>query len=244
MTTIIITRHMSDTTSRMCYRRCVALVRLMFPEHPVIVIDDHSKVRDDDYVLPENVTVVDSVYPAGRAELIPYLYMLEHEEIERALVIHDTVFIHNRFDLSTESVAFLWHFAHKASDNVKDIEYLATKLRDTDAIVARYHQQSWVGCFGVMSIITRESVLRLENRFGFSNLVDHIDSRQRRESLERLFAIMCTLEFRDVCTVFEDILTHIHVHNEYVLKWVFDYDSYIRTSRALPAYKVRLGRSA
>ena len=72
------------------------LIRSFYPFSKIIIIDDNSNydfVKAD--VEYKNVEFIQSEYP-GKGELLPYIYYARHKWFERAVIIHDSVFIHKR----------------------------------------------------------------------------------------------------------------------------------------------------
>ena len=63
----------------------------------------------------------------------------------------------------------------------------------------------WKGCFGVMTVVKHDFLLVLEDQYNFTNLINHITCRYDRMSLERVFAVLFTLENTDKPSMFGNI---------------------------------------
>jgi hypothetical protein len=60
-------------------------------------------------------------------------------------------------------------------------------LRYFNAIYDR--KPEWVGCFGLMSIITHDFLVKMQQMTSFVSLAAHIDDKRRRCAVESIFAI-------------------------------------------------------
>ena len=122
-----------------------------------------------------------------------YYYYLKNKLFDIAVIIHDSVFIQQHIDFGTEN-RFIWNFEHNW-DHCQDHFRLINLLKNNGEILQLYNNNSlWKGCFGVMSVVKHDCLIALENKFNFTNLVNHITCRYDRMSLERIFAVLFTLE--------------------------------------------------
>ena len=92
----IITRHVNSEKTNMYWNRCVRCIRTFYPLKKIVIIDDNS---DQSFVKDEfnyrNVIHIQSEFP-GRGELLPYYYFHKNKFFENAVIIHDSVFFHER----------------------------------------------------------------------------------------------------------------------------------------------------
>jgi hypothetical protein len=109
----ILTRHVNSETSNRYWNHSVKLLRRLYPERKIVIIDDNSNQNlvkaDYNY---NNIEIIQSEFP-GRGELLPYYYYIKHKFFENAIILHDSVFIHRRINfnvLNGMKVLPLWHF--------------------------------------------------------------------------------------------------------------------------------------
>ena len=191
----IILRHVNSEQTNKYWITCYDKIREFYPENKIILVDDNSNY---DYISKEkedlltNTTIIKSEFK-GRGEILPYYYYLKNKLFDIAFVIHDSVFIQKHIDFGTEK-RFIWEFEHHW-DNLYDQTRLINLLKNNGEVLHLYNNNSlWKGCFGVMSIVKHDFLLTLEDKFNFTNLVNHISCRYDRMSLERVFAVLFTLE--------------------------------------------------
>jgi hypothetical protein len=192
----IMVRHISSEETNNYWIECYNCIR-KFYEEKIIIVDDNSDIQyiNDFGMTFINVEFVQSEYPK-RAELLPYYYFYKNKYADHAVMIHDSVFIQNKFyfDNMTENIRFLWHHCHLWDDEVNEKRLLKT-LNYSDGLFDIYdqHKDRWHLCVGVMSFISHQFLSKLQDRFKFFNLLDHIESRNDRMCLERIFGLLCTV---------------------------------------------------
>ena len=75
----IITRHVNSETTNRYWNHSVKILRTLYPERKIIIIDDNSNQTfvkaDFNY---NNVQIIQSEFP-GRGELLPYYYFIKHK---------------------------------------------------------------------------------------------------------------------------------------------------------------------
>ena len=77
-----------------------------------------------------------------------------------------------------------------------------------------------------MSIITLDFLNIIAYKYKFFNLINHIDTREKRMNLERIFSILCNIEEPDLVknsSIFGDIMDFIH--------WGYTYEMYDKDSK-------------
>lgn len=164
-------------------------IRKNYPEAHIVIIDDNSKyefIDDEDGLV--RTKIIKSQYP-GRGELLPYIYYSANKWFDTACIIHDSVFINRRFEVKTENYTFFWKFEkihlHDVGHTVK-----ALSVFNDPSLVDYYLQKNWDGCFGGMTIINHDFLSRVNSKYEFAKLVDHIKTRDQRCCFERILACM------------------------------------------------------
>jgi len=198
----IITRCVRNATHAMYWIECYKHIRKFYPEHQIMIIDDNS---DQELIIPEELykcTSVQGEFP-GSGEFLPYYYFYKLRPFEKAVIIHDSVFIKEFIDFNkVQDVMFLWDFTHDW-DNAALETGIIQKIDYTGKLLELYKQKHvWPGCYGGMSVLTWDF---LDKIFKYlENLGQHIKTRDDRMAFERIFACICATE-GPVAGIFGDI---------------------------------------
>ena len=110
----IITRHVRDQATNHYWNRAIKCIRIFYPNKKIVVIDDNSnKLFVKPTVQLNNVTIIKSEFP-GAGEVLPYYYLLKYKFFKYAFIMHDSVFIHSKINISLLCSRYnalsLWHF--------------------------------------------------------------------------------------------------------------------------------------
>jgi hypothetical protein len=231
-------RHVSSEQTNEYWIESLRCIQKWYSGCPIMIVDDNSNPeflhKSDDTDLT-NVTVVNSEFHR-RAELLPYYYFHKLKPFDKAVIIHDSVFIqkHVNFD-NVNDVSFLWSFTHDWDQSKSELNIIGN-LKSNKILTTLYNRKHmWLGCFGVMSCITHDFLSTIVENYDMFDLLNHIDSRDKRMCLERIFAVMC-YSLTDVQSIFGDINTYL----------VWDYCKYQEYKnnnlKGLPFVKVFSGR--
>lgn len=244
----IITRHVKTEQQNLYWNQCVSQLRKLYgPTIKIVVIDDAS---DQSLVVPtaeyENVIIIASEYP-GRGELLPYVYYLRHgvKWFQTAIIIHDSVFFHQRipFEHMTRPAVFLWD--HKNDyDNLPNTRRMLPFLRNRHLLHApltgseinmsiRHPNKSTQHflCFGAMCAIKYPFLVHLEAKYALTNLVQCIRCRMDRCTFERIIGVMIGHEYPFIRTqpsLFGDIF------KSHYKAFGYDYDAYLEDIQHTP----------
>ncbi|ARF09963.1 hypothetical protein Indivirus_6_29 [Indivirus ILV1] len=234
----IILRHISKKEHNFLWLTCYNSIR-KFYDNPILIIDDNSNKELVSNRSLTNTTIINSEYK-GRGELLPYYYFYKLKPFNRAIILHDSMFIQNKLDIEKEyPVKFLWHFQkHDYDDTKTELEYIS-KLNNKLELTKFYkNKNQWYGCFGVASIINYEFIKLIQEKYNFFNLLDIITTRKHRMGLERIFACLCFFEKNvslNDCSIFGSIFDH-HMAFKYT------YEKYTKTKCNQDLIKVWSGR--
>jgi hypothetical protein len=195
----IVVRHMQTINHQRLWKLCYDRIRMFYPSVPIMIIDDNSNPDMIDPTVEKtlvNTQIINSQYPQ-RGELLAYYYFHKLHPFEKAIFLHDSMFLTQPLDetaiQNVNSVKFLWHFYN----NIQSSEYehvIIRELSQSSQISALYTDRTrWYGCFGVASIITWSFIDLLHREHNiFTVGLKLINTRLRRENLERVFAVLCT----------------------------------------------------
>jgi hypothetical protein len=213
----VMTRHVNSEISNHYWQEAYRCIRQLYPDVLVLIIDDNSN-REYIKIFPttpvlNNVWFIQSEFP-GRGELLAYYYFWKLRPFEKAMIIHDSLFIQPSFkDLfsvlwkETNTVRFLWHFPHFFDEPEKEETYLrilektGCPSREIDDLVY-FHRglwNEWLGCFGVMSVIDYSFLKHLVEKYRFFYWFTVVFSRNERYMIERVFAVLCCIEDKTAC---------------------------------------------
>lgn len=213
----IITRHVNSEQTNKYWNQNVKLIRTYYPLTQIIIIDDNSNSiyvkADYDY---KNIIIIQSEYP-GRGELLPYIYFLKYKWFEKAVIIHDSTFIHSRINFEKLKVPVLplWHHNYD-KENLPNLVRISSVLNNNVIHNLLYklnndnfnfnfniiQSNKYDLCFGVQSFITLSFLELLESKYGITKLINVIKNRTDRCGLERIMGLLFCLE--------SPLLLHIH----------------------------------
>jgi hypothetical protein len=241
----IITRHVNSEVTNKYWNQCVKLIRTHYPFRKIIVIDDNSNQTfvkaDHDY---KNTEFIQSEYPK-RGELLPYIYFLKHQWFDNAIILHDSVFIHQRipFEKIKYPVMPLWHHTYDKEylDNLlricnylKNNFYLKQKIQGPGInILGMPTDDKFDLCFGAMTYINLNFLKNIEKKYNFSNLVNCITSRKDRCGLERIIGLLFFQEYPNLQKI-GSLFGNIHGHYK---SFNYNYDQYLQDFQNKRAYE-------
>ena len=249
----IITRHVNSAKTNKYWNNSIRCIRRFYPYKKIVIIDDNSKPEflsaENDYT---NVEIIQSQF-CGRGELLPYYYYEKNKWFENAVIIHDSVFFHRRFNFERMiglRVLPLWSF-ESDKENRPNTLRIANKLQNgymikkmlANDFETKFHlnQDKWNGCFGVQSFINHKFLQSLERIYGISNMIQAVKCRADRCSLERIFGAIFCKECKEVVrlkSLFGNIMSY--------QTWGYTYDKYEtdlkRNKIPKPIVKVWTGR--
>lgn len=231
----IILRHVNDNLTNKYYINAYNYIRILYPENRIIIIDDNSNYNFIDKDYDEklyNTIIINSEYP-GRGELLPYIYYLHNKFFDKAIIIHDSIFIKNKIDLETNSYKFFWEFEHDW-DDINDEVTLITYLNNFEEVLSFYFKKElWKGCFGGMMIICYDYLKKIDTKYKIEGLIEAIKTRYNRCSFERVIGCLMQME-----SIQPSLLGNIHKY----YNWGLTYDEEIIKKIELPVIKVWTGR--
>lgn len=196
----IILRHINGITTSMYWIRCYMCIRKFYPYNPIMIIDDNSNYRFVDRLFEKkliNTKIIRSEY-VGRGELLPYIYYLRNRFCEKAVFLHDSVFLNKPIELDCKDYKFLWEFEHGA-DNVIDETRILGIYNDSELIDLYNNKSLWKGCFGGMMIISYKFLEEVNKKYEISKLIDNIKCRKDRMCFERIIACIFQISSKKEC---------------------------------------------
>jgi len=195
----IITRHVNSPETNNYWIECYHCIRACY-DYPIVIIDDGS---NPEFLTtqPEivNCQIICEKEFTGRGELLPYYYFYKFHFFEKAIIIHDSVFIQKKIDFNMcKGVQFLWDFEHHWNDTTEEIQLLINMVKKRTDIVFHellemyYHKDNWKGCYGGQSVIDHSFLSNMEDKYSFFELLHYVKTRKQRMAFERIFGLLCS----------------------------------------------------
>jgi hypothetical protein len=161
-----------------------------------MIIDDHS---NPDFVkcdIPlHNCIINQSSYPPQVGELLPYIYFYKTRPFDKAVIIHDGVFIQKPIEAleDIKDVAKLWSINAVCSLLAHEVIPILQQLHHASDLIHIYNCFAFKGCFGCMTVITLDFITMLYEKYNIEAIIPLINNRPMRSALERVLPIL----FRD-----------------------------------------------
>ena len=236
----VIVRYVKCAETNEYWKTCYSQIRKYYPTSKILIVDDAS---DETYLLDKGFdttlcTVVNSEFPR-RGELLGYYYFHKLKPFDKAVIIHDSVFINRQLDFdSIDKVKFLWSFDHIYDDEANELGVLEPF---DEPIKDIYRDKAkWLGCYGVMSAISWTFLDEIDSKFNFfANLLPVVKARGQRMGLERIFACICTVADPSLLSS-PHLLGDIHNY-----RWGrnISFQEYVQgANRDMPVVKILTGR--
>jgi hypothetical protein len=221
----IIVRHVTCEKTNNYWNESYKSIRKYY-NNKIVIIDDNSNydyVKLDDNIKIYNCNIIQSEYNA-RGEILGYYYFYNTKPFEKAVIIHDSVFINTYIDFNIyDNIKFIWHFTSNWFDETAET-LLINKISNGDILKKYYNNRELIhGCFGVQSVISYKFLHMLEEKYSLFNLLDIIYSRNERMNLERIFALMCIHENNELSNK-PSIFGVIHQYTTFG----YSYEDYIK----------------
>lgn len=221
----IIIRHVNNEKTNNYWINSYKCIR-KFYDNKIVIIDDNSDYSfikyDSNKLNITNCEFIQSEFNK-RGEILGYYYFYKNHFFDKAVIIHDSVFINKYIDFDKyDKIKFLWHFKRDWFDQNAEL-MLLNNLNNNENLKLLYNEYNKVhGCFGIQSVITHSFLNIIVNKYNFLNLLNYIIDRNERMNLERIFALICINECNDLSnnpSIFGDI-------HEYI-KFGYTYDEYL-----------------
>lgn len=188
----IILRHVITQETNLYWKKCYECIRKLYPNNKIVIIDDNSNYKLIDNSHLYNTIIINSKSEMC-GEILPYYFYIKNKWFEKAVVLHDSVFITEYIDFSFEKYKLLWDFSHLFDNNNLELE-LIDKLDNNTEVKLYYNDKtSWKGCFGGMCCIDYDYLTDMNNRYNLLNFAKNINNRISRQAWERILGCLLSL---------------------------------------------------
>ncbi len=194
----ILLRYVKCDKTNESWIRCYESIR-RFYDNLIIIIDDNSNVNYITEYPVTNCIVINSEFPR-RGELLPYYYYIKNKFFDRAIIIHDSMELTKFYNFKNiknfKNYSRIFCFPSPAYN--LDVEYFQemSKYVTNGNKLYQYHllyRNSLFGCFGVCYVIDYDYLVDINNKYNIVNLINYIDTRKKRQCLERFLS--CLFEY-------------------------------------------------
>ena len=254
----IITRHVNSEKTNLYWNLCIQSIRKYYTNQIIVIDDNSNQIFVKEEFPYENVEYVQSEY-VGRGELLPYYYFYINHYFDRAVIIHDSVFIQKKipFHKLKGPVLPLWHFYNERFENPDNSVRLIQELKYREILTPMFYNKDkylvlsmntntneWVGCFGCQCFIDHNFLCKLQIKYNLFSLLKYVQTRKDRCCLERIMGILFylnnpTMNQKNIYSLLGQITTY--------MRWGYTYDRYRMNYTnpnimKLPIIKVWTGR--
>jgi hypothetical protein len=214
----LIPTHISTQESLDTFRRCIDSLDRFHPDIPKILFYDPVMSYDIstlDFVKNnKSITTVKTRYCQG--ELNVYKHYYENKYFDMAVILHDSFELKktltNLDDI--KDINYIWYFTNhrvhwhtitedQTEYNIKNsikthddlILHIAQKSFDNSSdfykyFIDIYHRKNeWIGCYGSISILRHDFLLKLEEKTKIFKLLPHMVEKRNRITLESIITI-------------------------------------------------------
>lgn len=229
----IIIRNVIDEESDMYWQECYISIRKFYNEKIIIIDDNSDKKYLTQNVIFKNCKIIESKYKQ-RGEILGYYYLFKYNFFEKAIILHDSIFIKKKINFENYNNIPLFIFNNHTWDDDTLILKIMRKLKNVKLDI--FTKKNWNGCFGIMSVINYNFLKKINETYNFFDvIINNILNRDDRMALERIFGYIFFLENNQSNkSIFGDI------HN--YCEWGLTFDDYINNNIDLPCVKIWHGR--
>lgn len=218
----IILRYINSVKTNEAWQKCYQSIR-KFYNNKILIIDDYSNMTYYKTTIElVNCTVINSQY-RRRGEILPYYYYLKNKFCDRVVILHDSMEIVQYIDFNniTNYKYFTRLFTFNNNSYKVDINYFEQTLNymNNNLEVLNFHNNhidTLLGCFGVCCVMDWVFLDYLNNTYNIENLINYINTRSKRKTLERVFSCLIEKAKNELNIITRsDLLGSIHnnLHN-------------------------------
>jgi hypothetical protein len=202
----IMIRYVNSVETNNSWIRCYNSIR-QFYNNMIIIIDDNSDINFLTNHPTINTRIINSEFHK-RGEFLPYYYYIKNKFFYRAVVLHDSMTIKKYYDFMNINIrngnkiikysnyTRLFSFPNNAyRTDIEHFKEMCNYIKNGD-LVYKYHNMNinnLNGCFGVCYVIDYEFLNNVQKKYNIINLINFIDTRRKRMSLERFLS--CLFEY-------------------------------------------------
>jgi len=194
----IILRHVNSARSKELWYLSYQCIRKLYPENPILIIDDHSNYNFIDTNLEKqlvNTTIIKNT-KVGRGEILPYLYYLENKIAEKIIFLQDSSFITKKIDVSNiKNFKFLWDFrrGHQPTswyNTGRQTNVCKLLLNSNKILNFMKDKNKWFPSTGCQCIISYDYLKKINDMYDLKRIESKIITRSQRIDFESVVSII------------------------------------------------------
>jgi len=223
----IMLRYVKCEETNKSWIRCYESIR-KFYDNMIVIIDDKSNM---DYVTNHHITnciVISSEFPR-RGELLPYYYYIHNKYFDRAVIIHDSMEFVKYFNFNNipdyKNFTRLFRFGPVSySIDIENFEEMSKYINESFKLYQYHLANKGIlnGCFGVCYVIDHSYLVSINIKYNITNLINYIDTRKKRQCLERFLSCLFEYDKKNSFKTRKDIFGSIFGNKfDYVKKYFF-----------------------
>jgi hypothetical protein len=187
---------------------CISRINEFHPDIPIVLVNNHSPIGIS------NIKGVSKVFlspfsPAGEINAYVVYYRELMNDFDVAIVIHDSMLLRRKMILTSvfdRGIQFIKHFddhivhwskikepqnEFNVANGIKSHDDLVMHFLPTDAMKNCYrNKRGWVGCYGIMSIISSSTMKRLVEHANFLGIAEQMKDKRDRMAFESIFSVL------------------------------------------------------
>ena len=222
----IILRHINSSVTQNYWIECCNQIRKYYDD-PIIVIDDNSNpelLNDQNCNNIKHIKIIYSEFGYCHGEILPYYYLHKLHLFDKAVILHDSMFVNQYVDFRNTPESFLWTFDGMYEDYKYEV-FLLKQLDHSDRLIDIHKNiQKWKGCFGCCGIVEYNTVSVFQQKYKLFNIFEHINTRFHRCCFERIISILYFNETESNSNPIKSICGKISNHYK---QFEFNYSQYI-----------------
>lgn len=188
----IILRHINSETSQKYWLHCYDCIRKFYTD-PIVIIDDNSNpdlINNLQIHSLVNTIIINSEFGYTHGEILPYYYLYKLHLFDKAVILHDSMFIKKEINFKDMDENFLWSF-DGLYENYNYELFLLNKLNySTELIKLHSNPSRWKGCFGCTGIVKYLTIKYFNEKYNIFNILKYINTRSHRSCFERIIALL------------------------------------------------------
>jgi len=247
----IMTRHVTSAETNEYWQLCLRQIRQFYPQHQVVIIDDHSTAGCVSACADVNVLIVTTPQRHwGRGELLPYMYWWQFRWFPAAVILHDSTFLqrHIPFHQLTVPVLPMWHHIYDG-ENKDNVTRIASQLNNNSQILDKVTKGTWKNkfnmVFGGQVYMTWAFLDHIMRKYNLNELASVVKLRKDRCAFERVLGAIFHAEYPRITkypslfgSIFQQHKAFHYTFDEYIQ----DVAGHDKRVRSLPCVKVWTGR--
>jgi hypothetical protein len=189
----IILRKVFEIKDNINWMGCYNCIRKYYPNNEIVIIDDNSNYKNVNVLFEKtlvNTIVVNNKFK-NTGEISLYYYYYHNNYFDIAVIIPDYMFIIKYIDfMNVQDYHLLWDFGHKFDSEVDEKALLHNLRNNKDLLQMHENKYMWKSCYKGILVITHTFLSLLEEKFNILNLINIIDSAEKRSSFERILGVV------------------------------------------------------